>query len=145
VFELSHTNHLCGQGFLECGKIKLSELATKNSYGWSLNQWTNKIALDTNATPRLYVLKCYNDFEEFIKIGITMRTIKKRYHSKTSMPYNYDVLLDIENDSTSIFKKEKELIKILKEFKYSPKLKFNGKNECFIIKSTELIIKTIIK
>ncbi len=62
----------------------------------------------------IYVIKCYNDEESFIKVGITMRSIKKRFCNKTLMPYNFKTLLEITESSNIIFNTEIEIKQELK-------------------------------
>ena len=139
-FEQTPNNHLQGHGCIKCSSDNLSKIATNNSYGWSLTGWNNKVINTNNATPRLYVLKCYNDSESFIKIGITMRDIKTRYRAKSQMPYKFEVLLDFISTSELVFKAEKLANKKFNFIKYLPKLKFNGISECYNIKNKKEII-----
>ena len=81
----------------------------------------------------LYLLECWNDFEKFYKIGITIQGIKKRFESKNGMPYNFKILKELKGTAGDMWEKERYLkTKINKEFKYKPKIKFNGSSqECF--------------
>lgn len=78
-----------------------------------------------------YIIKCYNDDEEFIKIGITSRTIKQRFDSKADMPYKYKIIKLYEGSSEYVYNKENELHKLHIPYKYLPKMKFIGMYECF--------------
>ena len=113
--------HLSGQvGCKEC---------LKNINPHSKTEWTNLVG-DRLAT--FYILKCYNDEELFYKIGITSRTIKKRYKSKTLMPYLYEIEKEITGSAEQIWDMEKEYLRKLKGHKYVPKIKFDGYyTECF--------------
>lgn len=142
-FKQTPTCHLSGQGCPKCGKLTLSKIALKNSYGWSLTDWLNKVNNTKNAKPMFYVLKCYNINEEFIKIGITMRDIKKRYPSNLSMPYKYEILKIFNSTGENVFKLEKLIIKTFKNHKYSPNIKFNGSGECYEINILTKIISYI--
>ena len=79
----------------------------------------------------MYIIRCYNDKESFIKIGKTFRTIKDRFYKIREMPYTYEVLKVIEGDALEVSKIEHTLHKINKDFRYSPILKFSGATECF--------------
>lgn len=81
----------------------------------------------------MYVIKCYNDDEEFYKIGITSRTIEKRFNGNSSLPYRYKIIQSIEHKYDIIYDLETILHKYYREYKYTPKIYFKGSNECFKI------------
>lgn len=147
VFEQKPHNHKRGSECKKCGNIKTGKAAIDNSRGWSLTDWENKLNKTPNAKPILYVIKCYNDEESFIKVGITMRSIKKRFCNKTLMPYNFKTLLEITELPNIIFNTEIEIKQELKTEKYKPLTKFSGWNECFDVSCeknlTDLIIRKI--
>lgn len=79
-----------------------------------------------------YVILCVGDNEKFYKIGITSKnSVKKRFHSKEKLPYEYSVLFEIKNDSDAIIELEKILHKLLNDYSYFPKKYFGGRTECF--------------
>lgn len=87
----------------------------------------------------IYVLKCWNEEEEFYKVGITDNTIGRRYSTKALMPYNFSieyeylcsggVALSLEGAINDTYPK------------HYPKISFGGHTECYII--DENIIKHI--
>lgn len=121
LFHQGISKHLEGQvGCKEC---------LKNINPHSKTEWTKLVG---NRLATFYVLKCYNDEELFYKIGITSRTIKKRYKSRTLMPYLYEVVKEVTGPAEQIWEMEKEHLKNLREYKYTPKIKFDGYyTECF--------------
>lgn len=106
----------------------------ENSPSWDTDTWikaANKSK--TFDSFKLYVIRCFNSEEEFIKIGKTYNTLKKRFCAQ--LPYNYEVLKVITSESGEyISKLEIRAKKIFKKYSYLPKLKFGGMYECFIIK-----------
>jgi hypothetical protein len=76
----------------------------------------------------LYLIKLYNDEEEFIKIGITSKsTIIRWSNFKT---YNIEIICYF---SMTIFKAyclEQLTLKKYKHYKYQPNLSFGGQSEC---------------
>lgn len=79
-----------------------------------------------------YFIRCWNDEEEFYKIGITMRTIKKRFAEKKTMPYNWEVLSKKQSfDAGLVYDTEKFLLREYKEHSYRPSIEFHGISECF--------------
>jgi hypothetical protein len=72
----------------------------------------------------LYFLRCYNDSEVFLKIGITSRTIEKRYNTNSAMPYEYETLYEWTGDSKVVVGIEQ---KIINQFVYyKPEIMFDG-------------------
>ena len=121
IFEQVAIYHLTGNGCPECAL----EFAT----GFKKSQFI-KVA-NKNKKALLYVIKCYNNKEEFIKIGITTLDIKTRYPNQKRLPYSYQILKEIEETPDFIYDKEKELHRLCKPFKYQPLIPFDGQTECF--------------
>lgn len=83
----------------------------------------------------VYVIKCWNENEEFIKIGITDTSINRRFSGK--IPYEYEaIVIDFYEDINL----ESQYSKIAKGCEYIPKKKFSGNTECF---KTSIIPKII--
>ena len=79
-----------------------------------------------------YTIRCFNEEEEFYKIGITMKTVSERYATKLKLPYDYEVVTEIHGNAEYVWNLEKEEKAKLKSFNYQPKTKFCGsKTECF--------------
>jgi len=124
------TNHLAGQGCPECGKESARLKWAEN--GFSRTSWI-AYCKNNNKQARLYVIKCYNNNEIFIKIGITTKEISKRFW-KTNMPYKYNILFEEINTPEIIYDKEKSYHIRFKKYKYIPMLDFDGYRECFDVK-----------
>ena len=119
-FQQAPNNHLVGQG---------CPLCNKESIGYSR---TNYIRIANGRICTFYTLRCFNENEEFYKIGITMRTVKERYNNTTTMPYSYEIVSEVFGEAGVIWDMEKEEKRDLKEFYYQPKINFNGSvTECF--------------
>ena len=78
----------------------------------------------------LYKVRLFdNDNKEsFYKIGITINDISKRM---SNIPYKYEIISIYESNVYKCFYKEMDFKNKNKEFKYKPKLKFNGYTECY--------------
>lgn len=121
-FEQSADSHLQGSGCVKCG----------NYFGFTRTQFINLCRNNPNRTPLVYIVKCYNENESFIKIGLTSLSVFDRFNY--NIPYEYKILNTLKGTPTYIFNKEKELHKKYKEFKYKPLITFSGSSECFNIK-----------
>lgn len=80
-----------------------------------------------SSLPQVYVLRCFGDNEEFIKIGCTNGTISRRLSS--SFPYSYTVLRQFfSKESVAL---ERELHEKFSGYKYWTNIKFAGDAECY--------------
>lgn len=102
---------------------------------WTITNWINSAHRSkTFDSYKLYVIKCFNESEEFIKIGRTYNTIQRRFSGK-QMPYNYEIIKTISSeDGEYIYKLETRVKRMIKKYKYEPSIKFGGMNECFKFK-----------
>lgn len=122
VFQQKPNAHLSGKnGCIKCNEwkdFKIKWLNTKNNYGI------------------LYICKFFNDFESFIKIGITTTSIKKRYSGKKYNSLNYEIIEEIKiQNKNTIWSLEEQLKDILKDKKYKPLSEFEGYSECYKIEN----------
>lgn len=80
----------------------------------------------------LYVIQCWNNFENFYKVGVTTeKTVEKRFNSTSKMPYSYKIIKTISGDSKQMLAMEYNLHSICRYRHYVPSLKFGGyKTEC---------------
>jgi hypothetical protein len=91
--------------------------------GWSRSQW-----LKVSKIAKLYKVRLYNNQESFIKIGITTKSLEKRFKS---IPYNFEELKVIEGESGYIFDLELKTKRFFKDYRYIPLLNFKGETECY--------------
>jgi hypothetical protein len=138
-FEIIANSILNGCGCAKCKNEKLAKIHSSNPIGWTKTNWFSRTNKSKNFDSfKVYIIKCFNENEEFYKIGRTFQTTKKRFSSKTTMPYNYEIIkiyefkgLNEEN-CNSCYDLETNLKQINKENKYTPLLKFDGMQECFL-------------
>ena len=125
IFEQRASAHTDGQGCPNCNR--------------QLNKFKRSVwnKLNEGKVVTFYVIRCWNDSESFIKIGIT-KNFTNRYNSHKKMPYNFETITTINSEDTDyIWNIEKELISLCKNHKYRPLIKFGGSRyECF---TTEVI------
>lgn len=108
----------------------------KNSAGYKRVQWIEFCNNKPNADPKVYIIRCFNNTEDFIKIGITSNTVDHRFKRHNKLPYKYEILKEIKNSAEIIYDKEKELHKKFYNYKYKPQISFAGETECF---TTEIV------
>lgn len=124
-FEQLPANHLNNKsGCPSCASDLLNH--TKTAF-------INSCDKHSNGSGILYIIKCFDELESFIKIGITGRTIQKRFSSFSHLPYKYEIVKEISDKAENIWKTEKELHKIYNKYKYKPLKNFGGETECFTL------------
>lgn len=98
---------------------------------WSYTQWEKEGKLSPSFKGfSLYLIKCYNDDEVFLKVGKTFTCIKQRFCNNDDMPYNYEVLGIWQHNAYAISTIESIVKAKFKKYKYTPSLKFKGMHEC---------------
>lgn len=131
-FKQVANSHLQGCGCPKCGFEHMGEINSMNPTGWSRSEWIKTSAKSKKFDCfKVYIIKCWNDEEEFYKIGRTFLKVKQRFNSKLAMPYNYEIVKVFEGNSGYIFNLECRLKNNNKSNKYLPTLKFSGMKECF--------------
>lgn len=129
IFSQKVNSHLNGQGCPKCNK----------NHGYKKSQWINSCTSKLNADPKVYIIRCFNNFEEFIKIGITKNSIHRRFSDNQAMPYSYEVIKEIKGSPDFIWSLEKDLHKKYRSSKYVPNIQFCGKTECFNVSIIEIL------
>lgn len=120
--EFSQTphGHLYGNG---CKKCNHQTVYTKTSW--------MEVCNTKKDLPLVYIIRCFNETEEFLKIGKTSVGIKQRFRS--CMPYSYEVIKIIQGSPDFVWDKEIELQRLYKNNSYISKIWFGGQTECFNI------------
>jgi hypothetical protein len=110
-------------------KIKKNKTIKPRSKAWSYAKWRDDgIASSNFDSFKIYIIRCFNDTEEFFKIGKTFTVVDKRL---VNLPYKYEVILMYSNSALYISRLEKKLHNANSKFKYKPLLSFTGEHECF--------------
>jgi len=121
-FKQTPHNHLAGNGCPDC---------SDEHKGWTYTKWERRgnssIHFDSF---KLYVIKCYNDTEEFYKVGKTFNTIDTRF-SGSKLPYKYEIIHIRTGTARYISQLEHRVHRLLRSSKYRPVIPFKGNTECF--------------
>ena len=129
-FEQQPYNHLLKKGCYKCSR-------EQNAFSKS-----GFIKLAKNKECIFYILKCFNQEEQFYKIGITSRNVRERYKTKILMPYNYEILKEYKSTALDIWELENKFKLNSKDNLYIPKIKFAGsKTECFTLIPDEFALE----
>ena len=133
-FTQSPNAHMSGQG---CPKCKVTR-------GYSMKRFEEDEELKTTRG-RLYLLRFtdIDDGTEFLKVGITGRSIKTRFSSGYGN-YEYEVLVDKELELYEAFILEQHILHVFENVSFKPNAPFSGRTECFTTDHTHQIIKIIL-
>lgn len=130
-FNMLPKEHLIGSKCPKCAR---------NNSGFSFQKWSN---FNKDNQALLYVLNCFNENENFIKIGITTSSVENRYKGVRRMPYKYTVVKEMKVSRELIWQTEKQIKKEITTL-YNPLLKFKGSvTECFETTELDNILKII--
>lgn len=128
VFKQMPSHHKVGNGCQICAR------KNTNPSGWTHDTWKISGGKSKGFVGfQTYIIRVWNEDEQFWKCGITFTEIKKRFHKK-AIPYKWEVV-EIKNfgeDAESSYKLEKQIHKENKHNKYIPKIKFGGSTECYL-------------
>lgn len=139
-YQQTPSSHLNSQDCIKCSNKKISNYQKTLNNGWNYSIWEKKgNESKTFNGFKCYIIKCYNNTEEFYKIGKTFNDLTKRFSCKNVLPYNYEIVKLIKGSAKEISKLERDLHKKHKQYSYTPHIYFEGNSECFY----ELELETI--
>lgn len=134
-FKQQLRKHLEGAGCQLCARGNRVSTRVKNNTqsGWTMTAWKSRCKDNIGY---LYIIRLYDDKENFIKIGRTnnFRQRKKMIHKF----YNIEILEMFKDKAEIIYKLEVELHRKFKSNRYSPLKSFGGEGECFLIDLEEI-------
>lgn len=120
-FLIGANKHMMGGGCKQC---------TVRS-NWSKEGFVNFSKSKYGGKATLYLIECYNNSENFIKVGRTCRTTKERFSHCVVMPYDYKIIMDVKLNADIVYDVEKRIKRSFKQHSYKPIIDFGGKTECF--------------
>lgn len=128
IFKQDYSSHLSGYGCKFC---------SYDNSGWTHSKWIERGSKSKNFDSyKVYIIRCWNEHEEFYKIGKTFTKLETRFKE---IPYAIEVVKVITGKGLKISSLERSLQRDNKTFKYLPKINFGGRYECFSkIKNLEL-------
>lgn len=133
-FKQTPDNHLSGKGCSKCAYEKTSNRNKENPVGWNYNKWQKAGQRSERFDSfKVYIIRCWNDEEEFYKIGRTFNSVDGRFKGSSALPYSHEILYIIASlyDARYMCELEHKLQDLNKDYKYLPKIFFNGMHECF--------------
>lgn len=131
-FSIRTDGILEGKGCPECGRESSALHHAKNPTGWSYSDWIVAAERSNNFDSfQVYIINCWDENENFFKIGRTFTPLRKRFTGDDRLPYKYTPLKIFSGEAKEMCELEKELKRINKENKYLPTKEFTGKTECY--------------
>jgi len=121
--------HLDKSGCPACGR-KIQSNTTINGNIFSLSTWISVAEKSKNFNKyKVYIVRLFNDDEDFIKIGRTFTKTSKRFYD---IPYNFEVIKNwVFYNADQAFDVENEIKRKYKKYRYKPLKKFDGSCECY--------------
>lgn len=97
----------------------------------------------------VYILRVFNDSEEFIKLGITSNKSGrfKRYRKQfKAVGYSFEILLEKEMPNYQTAMLENDILKKFRkcEALYKPSFDFSGKSECILVEFLEELKEIVV-
>jgi hypothetical protein len=136
LFPQEPGHHLSGAGCPKC------IVASKGV--WGVAKWEAAATRSTKFIGfMLYIIRCYSDTENFIKVGKTYRAIAARFANARAMPYTYTIIHCVQDTAEGVSALEAELQALLTDYKYTPTIPFGGHTECF--KPPEDLLESIVQ
>lgn len=144
IVSLNNVQNSTGKVLLSCskhgsfeksvGNLKLGQRCPECSLyeGWGKSTYIQRAKDLYGGLCNIYLIRCWNDEEDFYKIGITVHKDIRRRFNKSEMPYQYALVEVVCADVEYIVDVETEAHKEMKTFHYTPKIPFGGHvRECF--------------
>ena len=127
IFTQTPAHHLSGKNGCEVCKNK--------GLVWSREDFVEKYG---NQQCTFYVIQCYDESESFYKLGITSKTVKKRYN-KHNLPYQYTIILEYKDTAENVWDLEYLFKQKFKNYYYKPLHEFKGSStETFKLEDQQL-------
>lgn len=103
-------------------------------------------AILNGGQPIFYLIRCWDKEETFYKLGITMNNILTRYGSVRSMPYEWEILLELPDTAEAVYDMEVQFKTEMNQYHYKPQISFIGSiSECYTQLSDALQELTLLK
>jgi hypothetical protein len=126
AFEQTPGNHKSGLGCPICAQGRKSQITSeRNRLGWA--------EYASGEACHLYLIRLFNEGEEFYKIGVTKRSVPARYRSvQMRGGYDFELLaLHTSLNSKAVSEWEQSILETFAHLRYRPKQPFGGATECF--------------
>lgn len=139
TFQQSIISHMQGRGCRDCG-YEVVDVFRRSSY-------VENCIENYGGVANLYLIRCFNDVENFYKIGITCKdTLSKRFPKGVHMPYSYEEIVFLQSTPEVVWDSENILHKMFSKDRYEPDVVFGGsKTECFKFDDIESVVNEIVK
>lgn len=130
--------HLQGHRCPSCSTDAASLKMQNKDNLWSYSGWKNAGMSSAEFVGfSLYIIRCWEDNEAFIKVGKTFTSVARRFRGV--MPYKWELLDHKVGSADYISELEHELHTCLKPYTFTPSKSFNGCFECYTTETQEYI------
>lgn len=98
--------------------VRCKQCAILKKTGGYSEKWFSNNPSEKNAPGSIYLLRMFDDTEEFLKVGITINSIQQRYRGSK---YKYEILRLHRDNLYACYQFEKKIKKQFKSFLYQNK------------------------
>ena len=113
------------------------EIKPKKS--WKYSSWIDNASRSPYFESfKVYIIRCYDEYESFIKIGKTYTSVEARFTKHKDFPYQFEIIKIISFEDGKLCSDfEVQLHKENKKLQYYPLQRFAGDTECFYMQILE--------
>ena len=138
MFSQTPSSHKKGSGCPICAKINLT------GRGWTRSMFEEMCG---EILPSFYCLEISTENETFIKVGITSKTLKERIsymlRKLKKSGAEIEAIYNITAAPGLIFDLENHILRVFKEQRFVPSIRFGGWTECFNLGCASEILKEV--
>lgn len=124
IFKQTPNSHLEGQGCPKCAHLIC---------GYNKTSFISRCNNNSDGLGVLYIIECYNNSEQFYKVGITSKSVRNRFANNTHMPYNISIIREYRLLPECAYDLENIVLREFAQYSYNPEINFGGSTECFSI------------
>jgi len=139
IFEQTPNNHISGQQ----GCMKCFNEEKRGGLGGYTEGWFAQYPERSHLPSTFYVLRMNCGTDRFIKVGVTIQTVKQRYSRvrQGDKYINKETILTRSLPLREAFNLEQKVLRELSNYKYFPNYFFDGYTEC--LKDNEIVSNRI--
>lgn len=117
-------------------RLKIVEGKTNRARSSALERWGFDKKREKAKNCIFYIIRVYNQDEEFVKVGITTESVSRRYSGKLK-GYDYELVFSHDGIAANLLEVESEINANFAS--YYAKIKFAGIKECYNISDLQHI------
>jgi len=126
--------NICGHIWMATfGNFKSKNCGCPNcfNYGFLSESYFRTFPERNYKDSTFYIVRIFNEYEDFVKCGITTKKLSTRFVNLSKYNYQYEPLQTVRDDLHECWKREENFKNRNKRYRYVPAAKFKGHTECY--------------